>query len=247
LVTPTGRVPKTNSKPVRNGRIAKSPRGLFDDVTPNNSQRLLLAAITAFARHGFHATTTREIAAIAGLSPAALYTHYPTKASLFYEISLVGHRYILTLIREALAQEGDPRDKVARLVRASVTYHAEEVTLTRVVNSEFRGALDRKNRKVIVAMRHEVTDLVRGVVDDGVEAGVFSVPDPHAATVAMLRLMDVSPWYNPAGPLGPADLADSFCALILSMLGATPPVSSADGGSRGESTPSVPEARGIAQ
>jgi len=246
LVTPTSRGPGTNGRPVKYGRIAKSPRGLFADVTPKNSQRLLLAAITAFARHGYHATTTREIAAIAGLSPAALYTHYPTKASLFYEISLVGHRYILTLTREALAGGGDPAAKVARLVRASVSYHAEEVTLTRVVNSEFRGALDRKSLEVIVAMRHEVTDLVRGVVDEGVDAGVFTVPDPHAATVAMLRLMDVSPWYNPAGALAPADLADAFCALILPMLGATPPVRCADGGSRGELT-SVPEARGIAR
>jgi AcrR family transcriptional regulator len=244
LVTPTTRGSRTNGRPVKQGRIAKSPRGLFDDVTPKNSQRLLLAAITAFARHGFHGTTTREIAAIAGLSPAALYTHYPTKASLFYEISLVGHRYILTLTRDALAAGGDPRDKVARLVRASVTYHAEEVTLTRVVNSEFRGALDRKSLKVIVAMRHEVTDLVRSVVEEGVDAGVFSIPDPHAATVAMLRLMDVSPWYNPAGVMSPEDLADSFCALILQMLGATPPVRCAEGGSRDELS-SVSDARGI--
>jgi AcrR family transcriptional regulator len=244
LVTPSTQGSRANGKPVKYGRIAKSPRGLFDDVKPRNSQRLLLAEITAFAEHGFHGTTTREIAAIAGLSPAALYTHYPTKASLFYEISLVGHRYILALTREALAGEGDPRDKVARLVRASVAYHAEEVTLTRVVNSEFRGALDRKSLKVIVGMRHEVTDLVREVVEEGVHAGVFSIPDPHAATVATLRLMDVSPWYNPAGLMSPEQLADSFCALILPMLGATPPARSPDGGSRDEMSSSVPDVRG---
>jgi AcrR family transcriptional regulator len=246
LVTPTTQGSTPNNEPLNYGQIVKSPRGLFDDVKPKNSQRLLLAAITAFAQHGFHGTTTREIAAIAGLSPAALYTHYPTKASLFYEISLVGHRYILALTREALAGEGDPRDKVARLVRASVAYHAEEVTLTRVVNSEFRGALDRKSLTVIVGMRHQVTDLVREVVEEGVHAGVFSVPDTHAATVAMLRLMDVSPWYNPAGLMSPEQLADSFCALILPMLGATPPARSADGGSRYGMSSSVPDARGTA-
>jgi hypothetical protein len=121
---------------------------------------------------------------------------------------------------------------VARLVRASVTYHAEEVMLTRVVNSEFRGALDRKSLKVILGMRHDITELVRAVVDEGVDAGVMSVPDPQAATIAMLRLMDVSSWYNPGGRMSPEELADSFSELILVMLGAAPPVRSVGGGSR---------------
>ncbi len=235
---------RANGRPARPGRLAKSPRGLFDDVHPENSRRLLLAAIAAFARHGFHGTTTREIAAIAGLSPAALYTHYPTKASLFNEISLVGHRYILALTREALAGEDDPREKILRLVRASVIYHAEEVTLTRVVNSEFRGALDRKSLGVIVAMRHQVTDLVRAVVEEGVEAGAFSVPDLHTATLALLRLMDVSPWYNAEGLMTPEQLADSFCALMLAMLGAAAPVRSPAGESRAAVFSAVQDSKG---
>src|SRR6185437_5284135 len=36
---------------------------------PAGSRRILLAAATAFAERGFHATTTRDIAAQAGLSP----------------------------------------------------------------------------------------------------------------------------------------------------------------------------------
>jgi AcrR family transcriptional regulator len=204
----------------RPGRIAKSPRGLFDDVQPKNSRRLLLAAITAFARHGYHGTTTRQIAAIAGLSPAALYTHYPTKAALLYEISVVGHEYILMLTRQAVEATDDPREKVVRMVRASVTYHAEEVTLTRVVNAEFRG-LDRQRLATILRLRREVSSLVRGVVEEGVASGAFRVSHVHGATVAMLRLMDVSSWYNPDGDMGPEELADVYVELVLGMLGAS--------------------------
>jgi AcrR family transcriptional regulator len=247
VVTPaSSRGSKTVGRPGRYGRIARSPRGLFDDVQPKNSQRLLLAAITAFARHGFHGTTTREIAAIAGLSPAALYTHYPTKASLFYEISLVGHRYILELTKEALAGDDDPAEKISRLVRASVMYHAEEVTLTRVVNSEFRGALDRRSLKIILGMRHEISDRVRAVVEEGVAAGLFSVPDVHTATVAMLRLMDVSPWYNAAGLMNPEELADAFRSLILAMLGAELPYPSADRGRADATSSSEQDSKGDA-
>ncbi len=41
--------------------------------------RLREAAIEAFARKGFHGTTTRDISTAAGMSPAALYVHYPSK------------------------------------------------------------------------------------------------------------------------------------------------------------------------
>jgi hypothetical protein len=54
------------------------------------------------------------------------------------------------------------------------------------------------------------------------------VPDVHTATVAMLRLMDVSPWYNAAGLMNPEELADAFRSLILAMLGAELPYPSAD-------------------
>lgn len=210
------------AKTARVGRIAKSPRGLFDDVKPENSRRLLLAAITAFSRRGYHGTTTREIAAIAGLSPAALYTHYPTKEALLYEISLVGHDYILMLTHQAVDGTDDPREKVANMVRASVTYHAEENTLTRVVNAEFRGALDNRRLARILKLRREVSSLVRGVVEEGVARGVFHVSHVKGTTIAILRLMDVSTWYNASGPLSPDELADVYISLVLAMLHAEP-------------------------
>lgn len=222
MATPRPTAGQGTARRARTLRIAKSPRGLFDNVKPVNSRRLLLAAITAFARHGYHGTTTREIAAIAGLSPAALYTHYPTKSALLYEISLVGHDYILMLTREAIDGIDDPREQVARMVRASVMYHAEEATLTRVVNAEFRGALDPKRLATILKLRREVSGLVRGVVDDGVASGVFTVTSAQGATIAMLRLMDVSSWYNAAGEMSPTELADIYVELILRMLCTAP-------------------------
>lgn len=40
------------------------------------------AAADAFAAKGFHATTTRDIAGRAGLSPAGVYVHFASKEDL---------------------------------------------------------------------------------------------------------------------------------------------------------------------
>ena len=54
---------------------------------PAGPRRILLAAATAFAERGFHATTTRDIAAQAGLSSAALYFYFRSKEEVLYQIA----------------------------------------------------------------------------------------------------------------------------------------------------------------
>ena len=49
-------------------------------------QAIIDAALPLFARKGFAATTTRELAAAAGVSEALIFKHFPSKAALYAEI-----------------------------------------------------------------------------------------------------------------------------------------------------------------
>ncbi|GAA3523276.1 TetR/AcrR family transcriptional regulator [Aeromicrobium panaciterrae] len=208
-----------------------SPRGVFDDVMPKGSRRFLMAAVSAFAGRGYHATTTRDIASLAGSSPAGIYTYYSTKADLLFEISVIAHDRILSDIEEAVASADDPIGRVAAMVRASVLWHAEEHVLARVVNADFR-ALDVTRVAKILKIRRTISQIVRNEVQLGVDAGVFSVDHIEGTAIAMLRLMDVAPWYNERGPMSPSQLADVYVELILKMLGASTTRRSDDAGDR---------------
>src|SRR5262245_42328532 len=72
----------------------------FGDV----QRRLLTSAVRCFAANGFHATTTRDISAGVGLSPAALYVHFPSKELVLYTISRVGHERALSCVRSGAAE-----------------------------------------------------------------------------------------------------------------------------------------------
>ena len=61
------------------------------DAGASTRERLVTAAVAAFSAHGFHATTTRNIAARAGMSPAAVYVHHASKEELLFAISRDGH------------------------------------------------------------------------------------------------------------------------------------------------------------
>jgi AcrR family transcriptional regulator len=51
---------------------------------------IVMAAVPLFARNGFAGTTTRELAAAAGVSEALLFRHFPSKQSLYREILALG-------------------------------------------------------------------------------------------------------------------------------------------------------------
>lgn len=56
-------------------------------MTSDSRRRQILEVATGcFARHGFAGTTTKSLAAAAGISEGLLFKHFPTKAALYAEI-----------------------------------------------------------------------------------------------------------------------------------------------------------------
>lgn len=202
---------------------AISPRGMFNEVTPPGAQRFLLAAISAFAGRGYHASTTRHIALLAGSSPAGMYTYYACKADLLYEMSLITHKFVLGVMKDGLESGTDPAGRMAGLVKASVAFHAEEHVAVRVVNADFR-ALDVRRLAEIMHLRRKAKQLVVTELTNGVAAGVFTAPHVEGASVAILRLMDVASWYNERGLMSPMELGEVYSDLVLRMLGVILPV-----------------------
>lgn len=196
---------------------AVDPRGLFTSVEPENARLMLLAAIVAFSGRGYHASTTREIASALNLSPAAVYSHFPTKADLLFEATLRGNQDVVRVLKEAIAASATPIERISAIVRESVRWHAEEHVTANAINSNFR-ALDAERLAVIMKLRREVTAMVQAELKRGVDVGVFRDLDIKGATVALLRMVDVAPWYSEKGPMSPEQLADLYVDLILHML-----------------------------
>ncbi|MFD5000832.1 TetR/AcrR family transcriptional regulator [Streptomyces buecherae] len=190
------------------------------DIAPDAARRLVIAAVQAFAERGYHATTTRDIASRAGMSPAALYIHYKTKEELLYQISLVGHRLALDILERPALADGSPAERLADAVRSFVRWHAEHHTTARVVQYEL-DALSPEHRAEIVGMRRATDAAVRGIIEDGVRSGDFDVTDVPGTTLAVLSLcIDVARWFSTEGRRSPDEVGDSYAALALRMVGA---------------------------
>ncbi|MFJ4471441.1 TetR/AcrR family transcriptional regulator [Streptomyces sp. NPDC089424] len=190
------------------------------EVTPEAARRLLIAAVEAFAERGYHATTTRDIAGRAGMSPAALYIHYKTKEELLHRISRIGHERALDILRTAAHREGTASERLADAVSSFVRWHAGGRTTARVVQYEL-DSLGPEARAEIVALRRQCDAEVRGVIEDGVAAGEFEVLDVQGTTLAVLSLcIDVARWFNIDGPWTPDEVGALYADLVLRMVGA---------------------------
>lgn len=189
---------------------------VWEHVQPAAARRLLTGAIEAFAEQGFQATTTRDIASRAGMSPAALYVHYPSKERLLFEISLFGHRAALDVLRDADTGPA-PADRLRSMVAAFTAWHAEHHTIARVVQYEL-AALSPDHLAEVATIRRAISSQIERVLADGLDDGSFSVDDLPGTTLAVLSLsIDVARWYTPHRG-DPAALGTLYAELAHRMV-----------------------------
>jgi AcrR family transcriptional regulator len=194
------------------------PEDLWPDVKPDAARRLMAAAIESFAARGYHATTTRDIANAAGMSPAALYVHFPSKAAVLAAISRSGHEQALAMVHGVVSSTADPVEAMRLIVERFVAWHAKRHTVARVVQYELQ-ALPEADYQAIADLRRRTEQLVRDVITAGVQAGRFAVTDVRTAARAVLSLgIDVARWYTDTGKPSPTTLGRQYADLVLRML-----------------------------
>jgi AcrR family transcriptional regulator len=182
-------------------------------------QRLLDAAVEVFAAQGFGGTSTRDIAARAGRSPAADYVHHPTKEDLLFAISERGHRDALECLQAAYDGSSDPVERLHEMVRLFSLWHLENVRLARVVQYEL-NALTPEHRVEIVGLRREFHRLVCAALRAGLRDGVFAVDDVPRAAHSLLSLgIDLVRWFDPDLEPDVTRIANHNAELAVRMVG----------------------------
>jgi AcrR family transcriptional regulator len=202
---------------------------LWHETSSNVARRMLTSATRCFAAKGYHATTTRDISAGAGLSPAAMYVHFPAKELVLYEITLAGHRRVteaLELVEDETVDEADDEARVRGLVTRFVSWHARHHVIGRVCQYEL-SALTPEHLRDIVGLRQHINGVFRDVVGHGVASGAFVPVDVNRVVRGIVSLaVDVVRWYSTGGQDSPEELGDFYADLSLRMLTGSPGTSS---------------------
>jgi AcrR family transcriptional regulator len=180
---------------------------------------LLTSAVRCFAVNGYHATTTRDISGGVGLSPAALYAHFPSKELVLYEIVRSGHERAYDHIRHpSITEAPDAAAGLRALVSRYTAWHARHHVAARVCQYELAG-LTAEHYDQIVRVRHQTNEVFRHAVERGVEDGTFAPVDVKRIVRGMLSLsIDLVRWYRLDGADSPEQLGEFYAGLALKML-----------------------------
>jgi AcrR family transcriptional regulator len=194
------------------------PEGLGD--VP---RRLLTSAVRCFASNGYHATTTRDISGGVGLSPAAMYVHFPSKELVLFEIIRAAHVAARDQVRELVTRpDTEAGQRLHDLVFHYTVWHARHHVAARVAQFELSG-LTSEHFDEIVAIRRETNDVFRSAISAGVDDGSFGDVDVRRITRALLSLsIDLVRWYRRGGAESPEELG-TFNADLALRLVARPP------------------------
>lgn len=193
------------------------------DYGPAELTPPLAAALEAFAEHGYHGTTVRDIAARAGLSVPGLYHHYPSKQSLLQGLSEITMTELLDRSAAALTEAGDdPLARFDALIESLLRFHMYRRAQAFVGSTEIRS-MDPEYREIYVGHRDRQQRLVDEAVEAGVQSGIFRTAYPADAGRALATLcVGVSTWYHPDGPLGPAEIVERNLEFARDLVGYRP-------------------------
>ncbi|GIF63185.1 TetR family transcriptional regulator [Asanoa ishikariensis] len=182
--------------------------------------RILDAALSAFYEHGYHGTTTRDLARRSGLSVPGVYHYYPSKQDILVDLMTVIIDELLTRSRAALSgATPDPRSQFDALVESMLRFHMYRRTGAMVSTAELRS-LEPGNRERYVAKRDEQQHMLDEVILAGVRDGDFSTSYPKDASRAIASLcVGVASWYRPDGSLPVEALLDRYLTIARSIVG----------------------------
>jgi AcrR family transcriptional regulator len=188
-------------------------------------ERIVRAAIALFYARGYRGTSVAAIARQLNISAPALYWHFRSKreicfAAVYEELRRFCHALL------PCQWEATPELRLGGFVRTYVLLKLDQnewLSEPGAIGAyrQLRLALTSRQRERLDALQREILQMLRKILSDGAERGVFRFDDLTATAFAVVTLCEyVFAWVRAPGRLGPKEVADLYRGLVLAMVGA---------------------------
>ncbi|KIC16186.1 TetR/AcrR family transcriptional regulator [Leisingera sp. ANG-DT] len=185
-------------------------QGSHSDIT---GPRIREAALRLFAQHGYAAVSMRQIAKEVGVQAGALYNYTPDKQSLLFNL-MAGHMADLQAAWDAVPQAGSALERLRAFTGFHIRFHLERPDAVFIAYMELRN-LTEENFTVIESLRRDYENGVEGILKQGVEQGVFAIPDTKIATLAVIAMLNgVNTWYRSEGRLSLDEVERVYWGMV---------------------------------
>jgi Transcriptional regulator len=191
---------------------------------PDVKTRILTAAKKLFARHGYEATTVRQICDAAGANIALVSYHFGGKENVF--AALFETFFPHQRIEEVLAQPiDDPADAIRKVVSGVVDFQLSEPEMIAIMQQE--TMIDSPRRELIRRYTFPLWRHLLEVLEEGRKRGIFRI---GSMDHVLLSVIGAALYHNKLDYFGPllrisdpdaynGRLKEELTAFVLGGLG----------------------------
>jgi AcrR family transcriptional regulator len=185
-------------------------------------ERVVAAALEAFASSGYASTSMGEIAERAGVTRAVLYDHFDSKQALYLAVLEEREAAFLAHVGARIAGGGSARDRMRETIGTVFGFADREPSSWQLLfggGASGERAVEDASRRV----QGDLAEAVRALLAADAEAAGIDPAGPQAAAiVAMLiaALRGAVEWRRRHPESDPAQLTDAAMNLLWSGLGA---------------------------
>ncbi len=166
---------------------------IFNQSPPletDTKKRILQAAQRLFARSGYDATTTRDLAAAAGVAEGTLFRHFDNKKAILVEVATEGWVEILTDLLTELSEMGSYK-AVAQVMRRRMLNIRENSDMMRVCFLEAQFHPDLRD-KIQLEVIGKMSIVAEAFFETAMEKGVYRKMNPKIVAQVFLGMFAVA-------------------------------------------------------
>jgi AcrR family transcriptional regulator len=161
-------------------------------ITQERQKQIFIGLFNAIAKNGFANCTITEISQQAGLSRGILHYYFKNKQEMQLEfMKSLGNTHYEGLLWLISGME-DAREKIRSVIRFHFLDESKAFNDMVRVWVEFWGQSphDRQVREVIRTIQQRLRGLIAGIIEEGMEKGLFRKVDPVGTASMIMGLIE---------------------------------------------------------
>ena len=168
------------------------PKGipLTEEDIDRRRHEIFHSCVALILKQGFAGSSMQEIADAAGVGKSTLYDYFPTKD---YVLLFVFEEELdrFQALAEGIASQAIPlEDKLIKILEAHLYYLLNKKNFFVEISMQMMQ-LGQAAQQRIMKKRYTYQDLLRGILDQGIQLGLFRPVNTRLATRAMSEAMEV--------------------------------------------------------
>ena len=178
-------------------------------------EEIINVSARLFSKKDYRATTLDDIAAELGITKAALYYYIKSKHDILYAICKTAINQYRQGIEEIVNTEKGSQERMRDIIFLNVNIFTKSGDIINVYLSE-EDKLPPAKRRYITKQRREIESIIRSLIEQAIEEGVFRDLDVPMITRAIFGMTNwLGKWYRKNGEYSADEIAQIFYDLIM--------------------------------